>query len=129
MRLIRVSLPLLLAALLLALSGAAWGGPHYFCRMAGRVVEKCCCSHGAAESCPQALGAADCCERIGAAERAFVGRTPVASESVPPAALLQTLDEPAYRLVASRARGVVLARGRAPPVAPRLFALHCVFLI
>lgn len=129
MRFGRAWLHLLLTALLVALSGIALGAPHYFCRMAGRVVADCCCTAEAADPCEKTIGRADCCERIEASARADVSRIARAVDSIPPAALSATLVEPVHVVPPSRRAASVAQFGRGPPAPERLFVVHCAFLI
>ncbi len=129
MRFARTWLPLLLTALLVALSGSASGAPHYFCHMSGRVVADCCCAAGAATGCEQRVRAADCCERMGAEPRADVDRTPRTLDGIGPAALAATLNEPLYVRPRSRSVRPPLHAGRGPPATGPLFVVHCAFLI
>ena len=129
MRIARTWLPLLITALLLALSGSALAAGQYFCHMTGRVVADCCCAPGADPGREQTVSPADCCERVRAQPRADIDRTLRAADGVPPAALVATLQEPKYVPPCSRCGKAVIHAGRGPPAAERLFAVHCAFLI
>jgi hypothetical protein len=129
MRLARTWLPLLLTALLTALSGAALSAPHFLCHMTGRVVADCCCTADAAPPCEPSVSAADCCERLNARPRADVDRTLCAADGIAPAALAATLEEPPYVGPRSRRENAVIHAGRGPPASQRLFVVHCAFLI
>lgn len=123
---------LLLAALVLLVSGSALGGQRYFCRMAGRVVADCCCEgvrapEGVART--RTVTPADCCERIQADSGAQLGRAVGASESFPSAALASIVAEPSYELPGFRVLPAFAQPSRGPPPRPQLFVLHCALLI
>jgi hypothetical protein len=128
MRFARAWLPLALTALILTLLGSALAGPHFLCRMTGRIVDHCCCAKQADTGCTRALKSADCCEWVDADARANTG-TLRATIEVPPAVLVSTLALPSRALPRSSPERTVIHAGRGPPRAERLFAAHCAFLI
>lgn len=128
MRFARAWLPLALTALLLALFGAALAGPHFLCRMSGRIVDHCCCAKQADTGCTRTVKSADCCERVDTGVQANTG-TLRATLEVPPAVLTSTLALPSPALLHSSRERTLIHAGRGPPHAERLFVAHCAFLI
>ena len=128
MRFARAWLPLALTALLLTLLGSALAGPHFLCRMSGRIVDHCCCAKPTETDCASAVKAADCCERVDTAVQANTG-TLRATVEIPPAVLTATLTLPSRALPRSLPEHTLIHAGRGPSLAERLFVTHCAFLI
>ena len=132
MRFVRPWFALLLAAVVVALSWTALAGPHYFCRMAGRVMADCCCeaAHSSEISaCGPSASPADCCERIQSGPRAQVGRTLGEPENVPPASLAAVLAESNCEIPDAHFEPGFTQPSRGPPPRLQLFIVHCALLI
>jgi hypothetical protein len=120
---------LLFAALLVALSGSALAGPHYFCRMAGRVMADCCCSAEDHQGSEPSVSPKDCCERIEAKALPDVGRALQSTDDVPSGALSAVVAVPRYVAPSTRTERLPMQSSRGPPGLERLFLVHCAFLI
>lgn len=132
---LRARIVALLAAIAMMLPNGAAARAAYFCRMMERVMPSCCCSgahaaHGARDEPRQAkAGSPDCCERVGAPNRAPAGAASDAELQVPSAALVSLLpiDVLFAAPVALGAEHASSARGP-PPRARPLFIVHCSLL-
>lgn len=130
MRSARSWLALLVTALLLLAAGSAFGAPHYFCHMAGEVVDACCCaSHQDDGSEQGSLSQEDCCERLSARPQVQVTPALRLVSDVPAAALLAIVPQPVRVPASVRVERPVLREQRGPPSTRPLFVKHRALLI
>lgn len=117
------------ATLLMALPGGALDTGRYFCRMAERVVDECCCPGHPKAGCEDTVAATDCCERIGVQSSSNLARTALSFDGIPPAVLTAVIADPVRRAPRSRLEPTPVAVGRGPPATDQLFLVHCALLI
>lgn len=123
----------LVAALVVALPGTAFGRGQYFCRMLGSVTSGSCCA-GAKQAPAPSVGPevrrAGCCDRLPSAEPGTSAATRSGGAEIPFPAWAASLspDAPASDSVAEMLAAKP-EQARAPPaLGPPLFLKHCALL-
>ena len=130
MRSSRAQLHILLAALVALLVAVVSDRAHYFCKMADRAVEECCCPAEHEHQSGPVARAPDCCEPLALLGRTLAVLPNDAAPSAPHVAVaallpMPELPVPSFELLASTP-----AAARAPPaIGPPLFLAHCALLI